>query len=303
MPILTHEESLYVVYNLDHTQIQHWDKQKNMGQRMTSRTNSHLLSKVLITSRVWHTFSCATFDYLRELISPALIQMTNYRKPIEPSRRLAIVLLWYATLGEYCTISCLFGVVISTVCTLVTAALVKTLYHRFIFMLYEQFLDDTFKCFKKREYPQCARAIDGTRIPVIAPRDNPAQTTTTEKAGIQLFYRLYLTTISVSQMFTLAHLVVHMMPQFFPILTSTKLQKSNTMAGFFPREARIYLFKKKSKIIQEMEFPVRIIGNTAYPLRRWLMKGYTQHHQLSPDQILFTHTLTSARMVVENAFG
>lgn len=43
--------------------------------------------------------------------------------------------------------------------------------------------------------------------------------------------------------------------------------------------------------------------DAAYPLKPWLMKGFTPHHQLSAAQSYYTHTLSSARMVVENAFG
>ncbi|XP_063773212.1 uncharacterized protein LOC134909835 [Pseudophryne corroboree] len=65
-----------------------------------------------------------------------------------------------------------------------------------------------------------------------------------------------------------------------------------------------YLFpREKSKFVDGVEIPVHIIGDAAYPLRRWLMKGFTQHVQLSSNQITYTHTLSSARMVVENAFG
>uniref|UniRef100_A0A1A8C4B5 DDE Tnp4 domain-containing protein n=1 Tax=Nothobranchius kadleci TaxID=1051664 RepID=A0A1A8C4B5_NOTKA len=52
-----------------------------------------------------------TFNYLLSLVRPVLTRKTtNWRRPYEPSLRLAVVIWWYATPSEYRTISCLFGV-------------------------------------------------------------------------------------------------------------------------------------------------------------------------------------------------
>lgn len=45
-----------------------------------------------------------------------------------------------------------------------------------------------------------------------------------------------------------------------------------------------------------------IIADAVYPLKPWMLRGFTQHHQLSQEQARYTHTLGSARMAVENAF-
>ncbi|XP_063802912.1 uncharacterized protein LOC134980153 [Pseudophryne corroboree] len=74
-----------------------------------------------------------------------------------------------------------------------------------------------------------------------------------------------------------------------------QIAEENQHGWLFPRE--------KSKFVDGVEIPVHLIGDAAYRLRRWLIKGFTQHLPLSPEQVHFTHTLSSARMVVENAFG
>lgn len=52
--------------------------------------------------------SRGTFQYVLDLLTPVLTKKkTNCRKPIAPNRRLAIVLWWYTTPGEYKTIYCL----------------------------------------------------------------------------------------------------------------------------------------------------------------------------------------------------
>lgn len=121
--------------------------------------------------------SRATFDYLVEQIGPAIKRRrTNYRLPIEPRRRLAITLWWFARSGEYRSIAGMFGVGIATVCMIVrqvTSAIVDRLYRRFVSLPSGQRLDDTMRAFKDRCYPQCAGAIGGTHIPIAPPRDNP----------------------------------------------------------------------------------------------------------------------------------
>eukprot|EP00064_Thunnus_orientalis_P020968 superscaffoldBa00006085_g21121 len=64
-----------------------------------------------------------------------------------------------------------------------------------------------------------------------------------------------------------------------------------------------YLFpREKSILFDGVEIPVHLIGDTSFPLKPWLMKGYSQEHQLSLEQRRFTYTLTSAHSVVDTAF-
>lgn len=119
----------------------------------------------------------ATFEFIVNQLAPELThQTTRWRKALEPRKRLAIVLWWYATPSEYRTISCLFGVGVSTVCMLVrevTAVIKNNLAARFISMPKGDALQKTVDGFAARGYPMCAGAIDGTHIPIIAPREDP----------------------------------------------------------------------------------------------------------------------------------
>eukprot|EP00064_Thunnus_orientalis_P020969 superscaffoldBa00006085_g21122 len=150
-----------------------WVRNRSPGQNFWSTAE-------LFDDEEWKAqfrVSRATFDYLVELIGPIIKRRrTNYRVPIEPRRRLAITLWWYARAEEYRSIANMFGVGIATVCIIVrqvTSAIVDRLYHRFVSLPSGQRLDDTMRAFQQRCYPLCAGAIGGTHIPIAPPRDNP----------------------------------------------------------------------------------------------------------------------------------
>lgn len=52
-----------------------------------------------------------------------------------------------------------------------------------------------------------------------------------------------------------------------------------------------------------MSVPYLILGDPAYPLLEWLIKGYTKSDRLTPEEESFNVYLNSARVCVEIAFG
>uniref|UniRef100_UPI0037E91488 uncharacterized protein n=1 Tax=Semicossyphus pulcher TaxID=241346 RepID=UPI0037E91488 len=241
--------------------------------------------------------SRATFDFLLEQIGPAIKRRrTNYRAPIEPRRRLAIALWWFARSGEYRSIATLFGVGIATVCIIVrqvTAAILDRMYQHYVSLPTGPRLDDTIRAFKDRCYPQCAGAIGGTHIPIAAPRDNPDHYL--NKRG---WHSVILQAVVDHDVcFTDVYAGWPGSTNSASVLSSSDLylKAEDRADGYlFPRE--------KSVLLDGVEIPVHLIGDESFPLKPWLMKGYSQHHQLSPEQRRFTYTLTSARSVVDTAF-
>jgi hypothetical protein len=57
------------------------------------------------------------------------------------------------------------------------------------------------------------------------------------------------------------------------------------------------------KICNGKEIKPLLLGDPAYKLTTWLMKPYPQTRLLSESQKTFNHSLSSLRVVVEQAFG
>ncbi|KAK3573530.1 hypothetical protein QTP86_026997 [Hemibagrus guttatus] len=241
--------------------------------------------------------SRSTFEFLLGLVETKLRRKsTRWRKALEPRRRLAIVLWWYATPSEYRTISCLFGVGLSTVCTLVrqvTSALNTVILKQFITLPEGEILQNTLRGFAGRGYPMCAGAINVTHIPISSPRENPAAYFNNKK-----WHSIILQAVVDHNMcFTDIYVGYPGRTSNARLLASSPLyKKAEEQDGYlFPREDAL--------TVNGVEIPVHLIGSAAYPLKKWLMKGFTDEHSLTPEQRHFNSQLNSACTVAENAFG
>ncbi|XP_047189143.1 protein ALP1-like [Scophthalmus maximus] len=242
--------------------------------------------------------SRATFDHLLQLIGPAIKRRkTNYRVPIEPRRRLAITMWWLARSGEYRSIADMFGVGIATVCTIVrqvSSAIVERLFHRFVSLPSGPRLDAALQAFKDRCYPQCAGVIGGTHIPIAPPRNNPDHYI--NRSG---WHSVILQAVVDHDVcFTDVYAGWPGSSSSATVLSSSDLylKAEDRPDGYlFPRE--------RSLLSDGVEIPVHLIGDASFPLKPWLMKGYVEEQQLSPEQRRFSYTLSSARSAVDVAFA
>lgn len=241
--------------------------------------------------------SRATFAFLVEEVGPLVKRRrTNYRSPIEPRRRLAIALWYFSCSGEYRSIARLFGVGIATVCIIVrqvTAAILQRLYCRFVSLPCGARLDDTVRAFRERRYPQCAGAIGITHIPISTPREHPEH-----YLNKQGWHSVILQAVVDQHLcFTDVYAGWQGSSNSAAVLSSSDL--------YLKAEERAdgYLFPRQRMLLWDsLEIPIHLIGDASFPLKPWLMKGYSEEHSLSPEQRHFSFTLASARSVVDDAF-
>ncbi|XP_036336157.1 protein ALP1-like [Rhagoletis pomonella] len=209
--------------------------------------------------------------------------------PLAIEKQVAICLYKLASCGEYRVIGDVFGVHKSTVHKyfhLVVNALIqlKTEFIKFPQVGDALLIASEFE--KKSHIPNIIGAIDGTHIPILPP----------SQGYLDYINRKGWPSIVMQG-------VVDSNYMFTDV--SVKLPGSTHDATVF-KESGLFknsstLIPRHTKLINGVETPLFLIGDPAYPLLPWLIKPYTG--SLNAAEESFNCHLSSARIVVENAFG
>ena len=242
--------------------------------------------------------SRSTFRYILNRIGPFLAREIVTEDPISPQLRLALC-LYRLGRGDYLyTIAEMAGLGVSTVCSVVNEVcqlLVDHLWSECVSSHMPKTQDD----FKKKmldmdefwQFPCCWAAIDGCHISIKCPPGGLEACK--EYHNFKNFYSIVLMGLVDS------HYRFVWGSCGFPgdshdavIFRSTDLWNS-IQEGFIPTIG---------KDVGEITVPPLIVGDSAFPLRSWLMKAFT-NAVLTPQQRYFNYRLSRARMVTEAAYG
>ena len=235
-----------------------------------------------------------TFLYLVSELQLDLRKKEFLRCPVPVEQRIAIALWRLGTNVEYRTLSHLFGVGLSTVCCIVHQvcnAIVRILGPRYVRMPQGENLQVVVDGFFQRwQFPQCAGAIDGTHIKIIAPKDNPL-----DYWNRKQYHSIVMQALVDHQ--------YRFMDVYIGWPGSTHDARVLANSDIYIKGEAGTLLPNKPKNICGKDVPLLFLGDPAYPLLPWMMKPYSDCGTLTARQRTFNYQLSRARFVTENAFG
>ncbi|XP_071653711.1 uncharacterized protein [Temnothorax longispinosus] len=247
------------------------------------------LSEWLATFRMSKETFTMLCDIIRTVLEPKPLFLVS-RQPLSVEKQVAIALYKLASCAEYRVVGDVMGVHKSTVrkCLFrVTMAINNVMVQENIFMPSEDEAQFISLQFKKRSFiPQLIGCIDGTHIPITAPHEG---------------YRDFVNRKGWTSYNVMA--VVDHNGRFRNVVI--KHPGSVHDAAVF-KDSSIYknaqtIIPQTSKNIDGVDIPYMIVGDPAYPMLSWLIKGYSG--TLSAEEESFNVYLNSARVSVEMAFG
>ena len=219
--------------------------------------------------------SQATFDYIcSELKDEIEKNTTIMRNSISTRMRVAVTLWFLATNADYRTIGHLFGISKASVCLIrrdVCRAIVAVLLPKYIRIPVGSALTSVMNGFERRGFPQCGGAIDGSHIPIKAPRESPA-----DYHNRKGWHSIIL------------QAMVDDVGKFTDICVGWPGRVHDARvfhnSHLFTKGERGVIFENRFAIINSTRVPVVVLGDPAYPLRPWLMKPFINSGSLTVEQ-------------------
>ena len=229
------------------------------------------------------------------LVSPHVArQDTSMRSCIPAEKILAIGLYRLAHGNSYVSIAPVFNVGKSTVVEAVQDV-VNVLYDlRNRYIKFPTTIPEMTECIAtfertRSELPNVACAIDGTHIPIIAPRED----------AVDYFSRYQLHDMIVQR-------IVDGTGKFIEAVAGFPGSAHDARVL---RNSNIYQEAEQGNILQAPRIDIDgndigpyLVGDSAYPLTPWLIKPFPEGTN-DPDEKTFNKELSRARVVVERAFG
>ncbi|CAM5142436.1 unnamed protein product [Natator depressus] len=230
-----------------------------------------------------------TFMELCDLLSLALKRTnTKMRAALTVEKQVAIALWKLAMPDSYRSVGNQFGVGKSTVeaaVMQVANAIKDLLISRVVTLGNVQVIVDGFAAMG---FPNCGGALDRTHIPILAP----------EHQASEYINRKGYSSIVLQALVDHKGCFTNINVGWPGKVHDARIFRNS---GLFQKLQEGTLFPDQKITIGDVEMPIVILGDPAYPLMPWLMKLYTG--SLDSSQELFNYKLSKCRMVVECAFG
>ncbi|XP_042309854.1 protein ANTAGONIST OF LIKE HETEROCHROMATIN PROTEIN 1-like [Sceloporus undulatus] len=232
-----------------------------------------------------------TIFRLADILRPHIAAMdTVMRRAITVEERVAITIWWLSGPLTYQNVAHQFQIGSSTasvICIQVCEAIVKVLLRKVVRLENHHRIMEGFE---QLGFPNCVGAVDGTHILIRPPRGK-AEEYYNRKYGFSIV--MQGTTdhtgrfINIEAGFSGRHHDAY-------IFRQTGIFKAMEVQMFVPGNPSI--------TVLGVQVPPLLVGDGAYPIRKWLMKPY-RGGNITPAQNKFNAALSRARCVVERAFG
>ena len=258
----------------------------------------NILSGIVIDEEWIENFRMCrkSFDELCNYLGPIISKKTTtLRAPISVEKQVAVTIYYLSDEGRMRKVANAFGIGRSTVSKIirrVSQAISKYLGDEFIYLpnTKQKVEEMATNFYNAHGFPQCIGAVDGTHINIKKPIKN-ANDFMNRKGHFSLNCQA----------------AADYKYCFFDVVI--KWPGSVHDARIFANSSLNTRFRDENipslpKVIVEDEAPVPIciLGDPAYPLLPFLMKEFSNGGS-NPDEQFFGFRLSSARMVIECAFG
>ncbi|XP_042299777.1 protein ALP1-like [Sceloporus undulatus] len=237
----------------------------------------------------FHISKETLFD-LASILRPELERGESvFRSPIPVEKRVALTIWWLSSPLMYRKVASRFEVGTSTAAEIaieVCLAMEKLLLRKTIQLgNYHMIMDG----FQRLGFPHCIGAIDGTHISVCPPLGRREEYIN-RKQGFSIVLQA---TTDHSGRFIDIEVGNCGRSHDSHIFTNSAICQVMDEGCFVPGNPTLH--------VHDVAIPPLIIGDGAYPIRKWLMTPY--RGELTPDKLAYNTTHCKARCVVERSFS
>ena len=142
----------------------------------------------------------------------------------------------------------------------------------------------------KRRIHYSKGAVDGTHIPIVSPKECPAD----------YYNRKGWHSIILQSTVDHAGRFMDVYVGWTGRVHDARVFSNSTL---YHKGQSNSLFPSVRESIGGRNVPLVVLGDPAYPLLTWLMKAFPNNGQLSQQQKHFNYSLSRARVVVEHCYG
>ena len=230
------------------------------------------------------------------MVGPHLVrQDTNTRHAIPVEKRVAVALLRLATGNSYRTTGLVFGVGRCTALKLkdeFSSALLTTAKGYIKFPKGEAKTRRAIEEFQEIScFPQVVGAIDGSHIPIIAPKNDP-----NDYYNRKQFHSIVLQGVADAE-----GRFIHVSTGYAGSIHDARVLRMISLVKEV-EDGSILLSPVTRTGTGDAIRPL-LVADPAYKLMNWCMKPYPETRAITPSQRNFNKALSRARVVVERAFG